>query len=68
MLFLYLALWGPIIFGTSINGTLATVSIPAAERAAKITTSDIAGVGEKQYLAMSAPRQAFSQVGFFLEN
>jgi hypothetical protein len=47
---------------------LATVSIPAAERAAKITTSSIPGVGEKQYVAMPAPRQAFSQVGFFLEN
>jgi hypothetical protein len=68
ILFLYLALSAPIIFAASGNGILATVSIPAAERAAKITTSGIPGVGEKQYVTMPAARQAFSQVGFFLEN
>jgi hypothetical protein len=47
ILFLYLALFAPIIFAASGNGILATVSIPAAERTAKITTTGIARMGKK---------------------
>jgi len=47
MLFLFLALWALIIFGASAYGGLAPMSIPAAERAAKITAACIPWVGEK---------------------
>jgi hypothetical protein len=68
MLFLYLAFFCLIIFDASGNGALAPMSISATERAAKVLTSCIPGMGEKQDLAMPAPRQAFSQVRLFLEN
>ena len=60
MLFLFLAFRGLIIFNASAFGLLAPVSLPAAERTAKIIAAGIAGVGEKQDLAMPASCQAFS--------
>ena len=68
MLFLYLAFFGLIIFSASAWGFLAPVSFPATERAAKITAAYVPRIGEKQYVAMPALRQAFSQVGLFFEN
>ena len=47
---------------------MAPMSLPAAERAAKIIAACIPWMGEKQNLAMPAPCQAFSQVGLFFEN
>jgi len=68
MLFLLLAFRALIIFNASVYGILAPVSLPAAERTAKIIAAGIAWVGEKQDLTMPASRQAFSQLGLFLEN
>jgi len=44
------------------------MSLPTAERAAKIIAAGIAWVGEKQDLTMPASRQARSQLGLFFEN
>jgi hypothetical protein len=68
MLFLFLTFFCPIIFGASAYGILPTVSLPAAERAAKIIAAGIAWVGEKQNMTMPASSQIFSQVGLFFEN
>ena len=68
MLFLFLAFRALIIFNASAYGILAPVSLPAAERTAKIIAAGIAWVGEKQDLTMPASRQAFSQLGILLEN
>ena len=68
MLFLFLTFFCPIIFGASVYGILTTVSLPAAERAAKIIAASIAWVGEKQNLTMPASSQTVSQVGLFFEN
>ena len=68
MLFLYLAFFGPIIFGASGNGVLAPMGITATEKTAQITTAYVPRMGEKQYVAMPALRQALSQVGLFFEN
>ena len=68
MFFLLLAFRGLIIFNASAYGVLAPVSLPAAERTAKIIAASIAWVGEKQDLTMPASRQTFSQLGLFLEN
>jgi hypothetical protein len=68
MLFLLLAFRALIIFDASAYGILASVSIPATERTAKINAAGIAWVGEKQDLTMPASRQAFFQLGLFLEN
>lgn len=67
MLFLLLAFCCLIILGASTFGVLAPVSIPTAERAAKIKTPCIPGMSEKQYAAVPASGQASSQVGFFFE-
>ena len=68
ILLLYLALLAPVIFGTSADGFLAPMSLPAAERTAKIIAACIPWMGEKQDLAMPAPCQAFSEVRLFFEN
>jgi hypothetical protein len=68
LLFLYLAFFGPIICGASGNGVLAPVGIPTTEGTAQITATCVPRMGEKQYVAMPALRQAFSQVGIFFEN
>ena len=68
MLFLFLAFRALIIFNASAYGILAPVSLPAAERTAKIIAPGIAWVGEKQDLTMPASRQASSQLGLLLEN
>ena len=68
ILFLLLAFRALIIFDASAYGVLAPVSLPAAERTAKIIAAGIAGVGEKQDIAMPASRQIFSQVRLLLEN
>ena len=68
MLFLFLAFRALIIFNASAYGILAPVSLPAAERTAKIIAAGIAWVGEKQDLTMPASRQASSQLGLLLEN
>ena len=68
MFFLLLAFRALIIFDASVYGVLAPVSLPAAERTAKIIAAGIAGVGEKQDFAMPASRQIFSQVRLLLEN
>jgi hypothetical protein len=68
MLFLFLALWALIIFGTSVDGVFAPVGIPAAERAAKITTTGVPWVGKKQDLTMPTSGQALSQGWLFLEH
>ena len=68
MLFLLLALCCLIILGASTFGVLAPVSLPTAERTAKINTPCIPSMSEKQYAAMPASGQASSQVGFFFEN
>jgi hypothetical protein len=47
MLFLLFALFGPIIFGASVNGIFSPVGLTATERAAKITSPCIPGMGEK---------------------
>jgi len=47
---------------------LAPVSLPATERTTQITAAFVPGMGEKQYVAMPAMRQVFSQLGLFLEN
>lgn len=44
------------------------MSLPAAERTAKIIAAGIAWMGEKQDFAMPASRQIFSQVRLLLEN
>ena len=67
-LLLYLAFRALIIFGASADGIPAPVSLPAAERTAKIAAACIAWVGEKQDLAMPAVDHAFFQVRLFLEN
>jgi hypothetical protein len=58
-LFLFLAFRALIIFDASAFGVLAPMSLPAAERAAKIIAACIAWVGEEQDLAMPASSQAF---------
>jgi hypothetical protein len=68
MLFLLLAFRALIIFNASAYGILAPVSLPAAERTAKIFAAGIAWVGEKQNLTMPASRQALSQLGLLFEN
>jgi hypothetical protein len=68
ILFLYLAFVAPIIFSASLCGVFAPMSLPAAERTAKIIAAGIAWVGEKQDLTMPASRQASSQLGLLLEN
>ena len=68
MLFLFLTLRALIIFNAPAYGVLAPVSLPAAERTAKIIAAGIAWVGEKQDLTMPASRQAFSQLGLLMEN
>lgn len=47
ILFLYLAFRGLIIFGASAYGVFAPMSLPAAERTAKVSTPCIARMGEK---------------------
>jgi len=47
ILFLFLTLFGPIIFGASFDGIFPPVRLPAAERTAKIITPCIPGMGEK---------------------
>ncbi len=47
ILFLLLAVFGPIIFGASFDGIFPPVRLPAAERATQIITACIAGMGEK---------------------
>ena len=44
------------------------MSLPAAERTAKVIAAGIAWVGEKQDLTMPASRQASSQLGLLFEN
>jgi hypothetical protein len=68
ILFLYLAFVAPIIFSASSCGVFTPMSLPTAERAAKIIAAGIAWVGEKQDLTMPASRQAPSQLGLFFEN
>ena len=68
MLFLFLAFRALIIFSAAPYGFLTSVSLPAAERTAKIIAAGIAWMGEKQDLAMPASRQVFSQVGILFEN
>ena len=68
MLFLLLAFRALIIFDASAYGILASVSIPAAERAAKIGAAGIAGMGEKQDLTMPASGQASSKLRLLFEN
>jgi hypothetical protein len=47
LFFLFLALFGSIILGASFDGIFPPVRLPAAERAAKITTPFIPRMGEK---------------------
>jgi len=47
MLFLFFALFGPIILRASVNGIFSPVGLTATERAAKITSAGIPGMGEK---------------------
>jgi len=68
MLFLFLAFRALIIFDASAYGVLASVSLPATERAAQISAAGIPWVGEKHNLTMPAPGQALSQLGIFLKN
>ncbi len=66
--FLFLAIRGLIIRDASAYGVLAPVSLPTAERAAKVSASCIPWMGEEQYVAMPASLQALSQVGLLLEH
>jgi hypothetical protein len=47
ILLLYLAFFAPIIFTASLYGVFAPMSLPAAERTAKVSTPCIARMGEK---------------------
>jgi len=68
VLFLDLALFAAIIFKASLYRIFTPVSLPATKWTAKITTCCIPRMGEKYYVAVPAPSQAFSQVGLFFEN
>jgi len=68
ILLLFFALFAPIIFGASLYGIFPLVKLSAAKGTAKINTACITGMGEKKYVAVTTPGQAFSQMGFFLEN
>ena len=57
-----------VIFSASAGGFLAPVSVPAAERTAKINTPCIPRMGKKQYVAVPASRKAFSQVRLVFKN
>ena len=52
----------------SPGGALSAVMLPAAERAAKIPTSPISGIGQKEYPAMLASRQIPSKMWLGIQN